>query len=138
MSINYDNIEAQVNAESKNEVGFRELTSQLTITDLKSGDSLVVPYEHIINKYRYFLEDYIEEKELDEVQYEAFRQNPQVLSEALYGTIHLWHTLLELNNCISRINFNKQKIRYYSPSKVFELINEVRLKNDQENDINIH
>lgn len=137
MTSNYDKIEHQVSVESKFEMGFRELTDKLTITDSKSGDSIIVPYTSLINKYRYFLEDYIEEMELTEIQYESFRQNPQALSEALYGTIHFWNVLLELNNCISRVKFNLKKIKYYNPDQIYQIINEVQLKAAQENDINI-
>lgn len=135
---NYDTIEDQVKSESTYDLGFRVLTSQLTITDIKSGDSIVVPYESIVNKYRYFLEDYIQEIELDEIQYETFRQNPHALSEALYGTTQFWHVLLELNHCVSRVEFNLRKVKYYSPNSIITIINEVLLKGEQENEININ
>jgi len=135
---NYDTIEEQVEDEGDYEFGFRELTSQLTINDEISGNSIVVPYISLINTYRYFLEDYIEEIELDEIQYETFRQNPQALSEALYGTIHFWHILLELNHCVSRIDFNLKKVKYYNTNKIISLINEIQLKNEQLGEINIY
>ena len=135
---NYDTIQLQVQDEQTYELGFRQMTDPLKITDSKSGDSIVVPYNSLINRYRYYLEDYIETIELDEVQYETFRQNPQVLSEALYGTVHFWFTLLELNNCISRTKFNVRKVKYYSPSKIHQILNEVLLKVEQEKEINIY
>ena len=138
MTENYDTLEKQSSYETRNEVGYREMANTLEIYDLKSEATIVVPYKYMLNTYRYFLEDYIVEVELNDVEYELYRQNPHFMSEALYGTTHLWHSLLELNGCVSRIDFNKKKVRHYDPSMVLTLINEVKLKNYQLEHVNIY
>jgi len=138
MTKNYDTIENQVNSESKDDLGYREYISKLSITDERSGDTIVIPYENIINTYRDYLKDYVVEEELNDEMYMKYKQNPQTISEALYGTIHLWHTILELNGCISRLDLVGKKIKYYNPTVIETLLNEVLLKHDQVNSINIY
>lgn len=137
MTPNYNDIETQVASEVTNELGYRIVTNLLTIHDMQTKRNINIPYENILNKYRYFLQDHIMEIELTEVQYETFRQNPQAMSEFLYDNIHLWHSLLELNHCVSRTEFNIKKVRYYDPLEIERLLNEVELKEDQLNQINI-
>ena len=138
MTKNYDTIQKQVTGESNNDLSYREYISELSITDKRSGDTITIPYENIINTYRDYLKDYVVEEELNDEIYIKYKQNPQTISEALYGTIHLWHTILELNGCISRLDLVGRKIKYYNPSVIETLLNEVLLKHDQVNSINIY
>ena len=137
MTTNFNTIEQQVSLEVRNELGFRNLTSKLKIHETQHDVNLIIPYESILNEYRYYLMDYIYEVELDDISYELYRQNPQALSEALYGTIHMWHSLLELNHCVSRIEFNSRKVKYYDPGEIMALVNDIKLKNAQVTMINI-
>lgn len=134
----FDTLDDQIANGSFHETSFNELTTELLITDMMTERKLNIPYENLINKYRYFLEDYIVTKELNDDEYRIFKNNPQALSMALYGHIHLWHSLLELNHVVSKINFTKRKIKYYEPSVVDSIINDIKLKEAEVQSINIH
>ncbi len=125
---NYVTIEKQISEEAKADYNYRHLHSMMTIKDKITGEKLVVPYASLSATYMDYLKDYIEEKELTDAQWIAFKHNPQAMSEAIYGTTKYWAMLLEINHCKSRIEFTKRKVKYYNPDKLLEIVNEVLMK----------
>lgn len=127
---NYVTIASQIREESTADFGYRQLHSMLTITDQVSEHKIVIPYRSLSAEYMAYLKDFILERELTEIQWQHFRHNPQVLSEAIYGTTKFWAMLLEINNCRSRMEFDKRKIKYYREDKLLEVINEIMMKEE--------
>lgn len=129
----YDTLESQVSGETSQDLTYRNLHTNLDIKDMISGNIIRIPYEQILSDYRYFLKPYIVEAELNELQYEHYRQNPHAFSYDIYGTTHLWSTVLQLNNAVNRYEFNSTRVKFYDPQKISWLINEILIK---ENEIN--
>lgn len=125
---NYTTIETQVREEADSDYGYRQMHSMLTVTDQESGDKILVPYRSLSAEYMEYLKDFIEEKELTEMQWQYVKHNPQALSEVLYGSTKFWALLLEVNNCRSRMEFTMRKVKYYREDKLIEAINEVLMK----------
>lgn len=125
---NYVSIAAQIREESTADFGYRQLHSMLTVTDQVSEHKIIVPYRSLSAEYMDYLKDFIEEKELTEVQWQHYRHNPQAMSEAIYGTTRFWALILEINNCRSRMEFDKKRVKYYNPNKLLEVINEIMMK----------
>jgi hypothetical protein len=128
---NSSTLETQVYNELKNDLIYRDLNSTLEILDRESNEKIVIPYISTVSKYMDFLKSIILEVELTDIQYERYRQNPHAVSEALYGTTQYWDILLKLNNCVSRFEFNKKKIKYYDPLELVTYLNELVIKEDE-------
>lgn len=124
----YETIESQIAGELQFDYGYRNLHSYLQIQNMQDETTILVPHESIVTKYKYYLEPYTHEVELDDQQYEYFRCNPQAFSEFVYGTTQYWALILELNHCKSRMDFCKKTVRFYDPLKITELLNEILLK----------
>lgn len=128
---NYNTLEEQIKGETSAEISYRNLFSRLEIKDIDSKLKVILPYISATNKYRYFLQDCVLECDLDEDRYNLFRHNPQAMSEAIYGTTLLWHVILELNNCVSRTDFDTSHVKYYDFQKLYEMINEIMIKEEE-------
>lgn len=125
---NYSTIEKQISEEAGADYGYRQLHSAITITDQGSDEKIIIPYRSLSAEYMDYLKDYIDERELTELQWQHFKYNPQALSEALYGSIKFWALILEVNHCKSRTEFTQRKVRYPNPEKLSEVINEILMK----------
>lgn len=127
---NYTTIEKQIAEESNADYGYQKLHSMITITDQNSGDKVVIPYRSLSAEYMDYLKDYIEERELTEIQWNHIKNNPQVLSEMLYGSTKFWALILEVNHCKSRTEFVQKKVKYINPEKLSEVVNEILMKEE--------
>ena len=127
---NYASIENQIREESTSDYGYRQMHSMLTVTDQVTEDKIIIPYRSLSAEYMEYLKDFIAEKELTEIQWQHYRHNPQAMSEAIYGSTKFWAMLLEINNCRSRMEFDKRKVRYYKADKLAEVINEIMIKEE--------
>lgn len=136
MTNNYTTMQDQVSSETAEELSMRTLHTTLAIQDDINNVKLTIPYQSLVNRYRYFLEPYIEEEELTDAEFAKYCRNPQVLSEDLYGTTLLWPTILELNHCVSRTDFTKRIVKYYDPLQVSSILNDVILKEEELKEIN--
>lgn len=107
------------------EVSHRNLHTLLKITDEKTEDVIQVPLNDIMGDYRYFYSDYLIDVEMNDIEMDLYCYKPKSLSQKLYGTTELWSLLLSVNNCISKIDFNKRKIKVLNPKRIKSFINEV-------------
>lgn len=127
---NYTTIEKQIRHESNADYNYRNMHSMLKVHDVIKDENIVIPYKSLSAEYMDYLKDYILEKELTEPQWTAYKQNPQMMSEMIYGTTKYWAMLLEINHCRSRMEFTKKKVKYYDPEMLKEVINEVLMKEE--------
>lgn len=123
--LNFDTIDDLIDWGKEQEVSYRNLHKGAYITDLQSGDVIRIPLNSIMSDYRYFLEPYIIEVEMNDEELYLYQYKPKSLSYKLYDTTEYWSVLLMINNCVSKIDFNKQKIKVLDPKKVLAFVNEV-------------
>lgn len=127
---NYTTIEKQIAGEANTEYGYRKMHSMITITDQETGNKVIAPYRSLSAEYMDYLRDYIEERELTEIQWQYFKHNPRALSESLYGTTKFWAMLLEINHCRSIMEFAPKTVKYFKVEKITEILNEVLMKEE--------
>ena len=123
--LNFATIDDLIDWGKEQEVSYRNLHKGAYITDLQSGDVSRIPLNYIMSDYRYFLEPYIIEVEMNDEELYLYQYKPKSLSYKLYDTTEYWSVLLMINNCVSKIDFNKQKIKVLDPKKVLAFVNEV-------------
>lgn len=115
----------QVNHGEELEISYRNLHSKAIIHDQERDIHLRIPFDSLINKYRYFLDKIVITINLDETYRKYYRFRPKLLSYDTYGTTELWFALLELNGCASVIDFDLKTIKIYDPKKFKSYINEI-------------
>lgn len=123
--LNFSTIDDLIEWGKEQEVSYRNLHKGAYITDLQSADVIRIPLNSIMSDYRYFLEPYIIEVEMNDEELYLYQYKPKSLSYKLYDTTEYWSVLLMINNCVSKIDFNKQKIKVLDPKKVLAFVNEV-------------
>lgn len=124
----YQRIEDQIIGELDDNITYRKLHTYIDVKDMQSNTIVEIPYGSFSNQYRSFLQDIIIDYEMSEDEYNIYKQNPHALSYALYGVTHYWSMLLEINNCRSRIDFVKNKVKVFDPDKIEDIITEIMTK----------
>ena len=109
------------------EISYRVLHPTMQLTDKQSGRTIEVPFMSLMNKYKDFLSKAIDEVKLNDKLKIKYQYNPKAVSFDLYGTTELWDAILVLNNAKSIIDFTPSKIKYYNPSKLKPLLNELMI-----------
>ena len=109
----------------RQEVSYRNLSGNALIENKMKNETIRIPLNSIMSEYRYFLEPYTVEIEINDEELVLYQFKPKSLSYKLYGTTELWAVLLMINNCISKIDFNKKKIKVLDPKRIMSFINEV-------------
>lgn len=107
------------------EISYRNLHTEAYINDLDNDRIIKIPLNDTMSAYRYFLDPYLIEFELHDEELQLYQFKPKSLSYKLYGTTELWALLLMINNCVSKIDFNKKKIKVLDPKSIKSFINEV-------------
>lgn len=107
------------------EISYRNLHTEAYINDLDNDRIIKIPLNNTMSAYRYFLDPYLIEFELHDEELQLYQFKPKSLSYKLYGTTELWALLLMINNCVSKIDFNKKKIKVLDPKSIKSFINEV-------------
>ncbi len=107
------------------EISHRNLHSKLDITDKKSENTIQVPLNEIMGEYRYFYSPYLIDIAMNDTEMTLYCYKPKSLSQKLYGTTELWSLLLSINNCLSKVDFNKRNIKVLNPKRIKAFINEV-------------
>lgn len=107
------------------EISYRMLHNNIIINDASSNRKIEVPYQSLINKYRYILSDITVSVNLDDRLARYYLYNPKLLSYDLYGTVELWSELMRLNNWYSITQFKPVKIKIYNPNKLKAYLNEI-------------
>lgn len=123
--LNFATIDDLVEWGKEQEISYRNLHKGAYITNLQSGDVIRIPLNSIMSDYRYFLEPYIIEIEMNDEELYLYQFKPKSLSYKLYGTTEYWSVLLMINNCVSKVDFNKKKIKVLDPKKILAFVNEV-------------
>lgn len=106
------------------ELSYRTLHAKATI-QTSTKEQIQIPYMSLTNKYKDFLSEIVTEITLEGPEHRKYKCNPKGLSLYLYGTTEYWYSLLELNNMISIIDFNKNTIKVYDPTQIKSIINEI-------------
>ena len=123
--LNFATIDDLVEWGKEQEISYRNLHKGAYITNLQSGDVIRIPLNSIMSDYRYFLEPYIIEIEMNDEELYLYQFKPKSLSYKLYETTEYWSVLLMINSCVSKIDFNKKRIKVLDPKKILAFVNEV-------------
>lgn len=107
------------------EISYRNLNGRVYINNLSNNEVIRIPLNSVMGEYRYFLEPYMVEITMNDEELYLYQYKPKSLSYKLYGTTELWSTLLMINNCVSKIDFDKAKIKVLDPKRIKGFINEV-------------
>ena len=103
----------------------RVLNNSLIINYLNSGESVRMPLNSIIAKYKDYFDKYIDEVELTEDEQMSFRYSPKKFCLYMYGTVEYWSIILYINECHSIMDFEPVKIKYIVPESITDIINEI-------------
>ena len=96
-----------------------------------SGNSIIMNYESLLNKYRDYLNKIIVTRTLTDAEYAKYKFQPKLMSYELYGTTELWSSLLSINNLTSASQFTMQKLKLFTYD-IFDVINEILILEDDE------
>ena len=107
------------------EISYRNLNGRVYINNLSNNEVIRIPLNSVMGEYRYFLKPYMVEITMNDEELYLYQYKPKSLSYKLYGTTELWSTLLMINNCVSKIDFDKAKIKVLDPKRIKVFINEV-------------
>lgn len=103
----------------------RMLNNSLIIDYANSDESVRMPFNSIISKYKEYFDKYIDEVELSEEEQRTYRYAPKKFSLDMYGTIEYWSIILYINECHSIMDFEPTKVKYVVPESITEIINEI-------------
>ena len=93
---------------------------------VKNGETIKIPMNHIVNKYKEYFDPYIEDFELDYEDERKYLYSPKKLSLDLYQTTEYWSILLYINECHSIIDFAPEgSVKAVRPAYLEELLNEI-------------
>lgn len=106
-------------------INYRILHIYTKMHNIESNDSLVIPIDSIVNKYRDFLRDSIRIAKMTDEEWLTYRLRPKSLSYRLYGTTEFWHVLLLLNGCKSTMDFDLKTVKYYNKRTLYVKLNEI-------------
>lgn len=107
------------------EISQRNLTRSAYIRDTESSETIRIPMNAIMSDYRYFLKSYIIEFMMNDEELYLYQYKPKSLSSKLYGTTEYWSVLLMINNCVSKLDFNKALVKVLDPKTIRGFVNEV-------------
>lgn len=108
----------------------RVLNNSLRINYTNSGESVRMPLNSIIAKYKDYFDKYIDEVELTEEEQLTYRYSPKKFSQDMYGTTEYWSIILYINECHSVMDFEPVKVKYVVPQSITDLINEILILED--------
>lgn len=114
------------------QISHRNFNNSLLIHDNKSDNTIKVPFNAIINKYRDFFIPYTVRFELTEQEQSKFWYNPRLLSYDYYGTPEYWSILLYINDCASALDFKPTKLNLILKENIKEVINEILILQEKE------
>jgi|GEM_PF-2698112 len=121
------NYKEQIKNIKELEISYRNLHTNLKITNTNTSNDILVPFASITNKYRHYLEKIIIPIKLNEKEQIRYRYQPKKLSLELYGTTELWNDLLIINNCVSIRTFTPKVVKVYDPDNYKKYLNEIMI-----------
>lgn len=129
-----------MNIESVNSLkDFKEYETNLDISHkglhiqralLSDNGLIVVNSSTIYQRYYELILDITKPYTLTDEEYLKYRLRPKLLCYELYGITELWSLLLKVNNMVSITEFNRKNIRIMDSSKIFDVLNEILLKEE--------
>lgn len=83
----------------------------------------------ILSKYRYHMNKYVGNYQMNEVDAQKYRYKPMLLSYDLYGTVELGNMILAINHMTSVAEFTglENGVRLFS-TEILDFLNEVLVK----------
>lgn len=107
------------------QLSHRNFNNSLFLHDVKSDETLKLPFNPIINKYRDFFDKHIVTVPLSEEEQNRYWYKPKMLSLAYYDSVEYWSIILYINDCGSVIDFHPTKVNLVIKEDLRELINEI-------------
>ena len=109
----------------KDEMAYRSFHDNLEITNAEDGQKIIIPLNQLLGQYRHFLMPYLVDVEFSDYEYNLYRYQPKRLSYELYNTTEFWSFLLMVNNCISKLDFDKKILTVLNPQTIKRFLNEL-------------
>lgn len=126
-------IEEDVQNGLSKEISHRTLNEHIKLIYKKTGESIKIPNNSFISKYKEYFDNHIIEYPLSEKEQVRYRYSPKVVSQDIYSTTEYWSILLFINDAHSILDFNPTTIRYIDPTVMETLINEILILEGSEN-----
>lgn len=87
------------------------------------GD-IILTFETIVSKYLHILKPFIVDLELTDDELFLYKFQPKRFCLDIYNTMELWSSLLYINNMVSITEFNRKKIKVFTP-QILEVIDDL-------------
>ena len=107
------------------QLSHRKFNNKIFLYNTKTDETLKLPFNPIVNKYRDFFDDHIVRFELSEEEQREYWYKPKKLSFDYYGSVEYWSILLYVNEVASAIEFTPTKLNLVLKEDILELINEL-------------
>ena len=87
------------------------------------GD-IILTFETIVSKYMHVLKPFIVDLELTNDELFLYKFQPKRFCLDIYNTMELWSPLLYINNMVSITEFNRKKIKVFTP-QILEVMDDL-------------
>ena len=124
----YATIQELIDSIKTEEISYRNLHTNIYI--INKEDTIKIPYKSIVRQYLPYFKQIAVDVPLTAPEIPKYRFKPKLLSYHLYGTTELWSALLELNNMVSVIEFDRDTYKVFDPTQFKILLNEVMILED--------
>lgn len=81
------------------------------------GDSedIILTFETVVSKYLHTLQPFIVDFEFTDEELYLYKFQPKRFCLDIYDTMELWSSILYINNMVSITEFNRKKIKVFTP-----------------------
>lgn len=121
------NLLDQINEVRDYDISYYSMHPKALIKDRQTERVIQVPYSAFTNKYKDILSTIIITKELSPEEKREFWYKPKSVSLFFYNTTELWSDILIINNCAALREFTPEKLKYYDPTELKKIINEIMI-----------
>ena len=119
-------IREDIDQNSDQELSHRTFNGCVYLHYVKNGETIKIPLNHIINKYKEYFAPYIEKFDITEEDERKYLYSPKKLSLDVYKTTEYWSILLYINECHSIIDFAPTgSVNAIRPDILTKLLNEI-------------
>ena len=119
-------IREDIDQNSDQELSHRTFNRCAYLHYVKNGETIKIPLNHIINKYKEYFDPYIEKFDITEEDERKYLYSPKKLSLDVYKTTEYWSILLYINECHSIIDFAPVGfVKAIRPDILTKLLNEI-------------
>lgn len=127
----YPTITELINQIKTKDISYRNLHENIYIRQKnQEGETstITIPYKSVIRDYLDVFRDDVITVQLDDFDIARYRFKPKRMSNDLYGTPELWSAILELNGCVSLIDFNLERpLKVFNPNTFKSRLNEIMI-----------